>query len=117
VNVQARAQRIDPIPGALNLALATVAPAAALGLLVAASYTASWGWRIGAALAFSCVNNTLFALLHEAVHGHVHAGRTVNEAICAGCCSGPGSWRQRPRRCCSTSIIFSGWPPAPPSAS
>jgi fatty acid desaturase len=81
VNVQARAQRIDPIPGALNLALATVAPAAALGLLVAASHTASWGWRIGAALAFSYVNNTIFALLHEAVHGHVHASRTVNEGI------------------------------------
>jgi len=68
-----------PIPGALNLALAVAAPAAALGLLVFASRTPSWGWRIAAAVAFSYVNNTIFSLLHEAVHSHLHANRTVNE--------------------------------------
>lgn len=77
----APAQRIDPIPNALNMALALVASAAALCLLAAASHTASWGWRIGAALAFSYVNNTIFALLHEAVHGRLHASRRVNETI------------------------------------
>jgi fatty acid desaturase len=79
--VENRAPRIDPIPGALNVALAIGAPAVALGLLAVASHTASWGWRIGAAVAFSYVNNTIFALLHEAVHGHLHPNRRINEAI------------------------------------
>ena len=46
-----------------------------------ASHTESWGWRIAAALAFSFVNNTIFALLHEAVHGLVHPRRAVNDAF------------------------------------
>jgi fatty acid desaturase len=70
----------EPIPGTLNLALALAAPAAALGLLAFASRTPSWGWRIAAAVAFSYVNNTIFSLLHEAVHGHFHPRRAVNEA-------------------------------------
>ena len=73
-------ERTEPIPGALNLALATAAPAAALGLLAFASHTSSWGWRIAAAVAFSYVNNTIFSLLHEAVHGHLHPHPRVNEA-------------------------------------
>ena len=73
-------ERAHPIPRALNLALAVAAPAAALGLLVFASRTPSWGWRIAAALAFSYVNNTIFSLLHEAVHGHFHPSRRINEA-------------------------------------
>jgi fatty acid desaturase len=69
-----------PIPGALNLALAVAAPAVALGLLAFASRTPSWGWRIAAAIAFSYVNNTIFSLLHDAVHGNFHPNRTINEA-------------------------------------
>ncbi|HYU30569.1 MAG TPA: fatty acid desaturase, partial [Thermoanaerobaculia bacterium] len=78
--METRAAQAEPIPGALNLALAVAAPAAALGLLAFASHTPSWGWRIAAALAFSYVNNTIFSLLHEAVHGHFHPSRTINEA-------------------------------------
>jgi len=73
-------ERTEPIPGALNLALATAAPAAALGLLAFASHTSSWGWRIAAAITFSYVNNTIFSLLHEAVHGHLHPHPRINEA-------------------------------------
>ncbi len=73
-------ERTEPIPGALNLALATAASASALGLLAFASHTASWGWRIAAAVAFSYVNNTIFSLLHEGVHGHLHPHPRVNEA-------------------------------------
>jgi fatty acid desaturase len=73
------AERPEPIPGALNLALAVAAASVALGLLVLASRTSSWGWRIAAAVAFSYGNNTIFSLLHEAVHGHFHASRAVNE--------------------------------------
>jgi fatty acid desaturase len=76
---QETTQPVEPTPGALNLALAVAASSAALGLLVFASQTPSWGWRIAAAVAFSYVNNTIFSLLHEAVHAHFHANRTVNE--------------------------------------
>ena len=80
VDVEKQAARTDPIPGVLNLALAVTAAAAALGLLVFASRTPSWGWRIVAAVVFSYVNNTIFSLLHEAVHGHFHPSRRINEA-------------------------------------
>jgi len=73
-------EQTEPIPGALNLALAAAASASALGLLAFASHTSSWGWRIAAAVAFSYVNNTIFSLLHEAVHGHLHPHPRVNEA-------------------------------------
>src|SRR3954464_12864465 len=63
----------EPIPGALNLALAAAASTAALGLLVFASRTPSWGWRIAAAVAFSYVNNKIFSLLTTTVHGHLSA--------------------------------------------
>ena len=69
----------EATPGALNLALTAAAITADLVLLVVASRTGSWAWRIAAAVAFSFVNNTLFSLLHEAVHGHFHASRRVNE--------------------------------------
>ncbi len=72
-------ERAEPIPGTLNLALGATAAATALGLLVFASRTDSWPWRIAAAVAFSYVNNTIFSLLHEAVHRHFHPDRRVNE--------------------------------------
>lgn len=72
-------ERAEPIPGTLNLAIGTAAASAAMGLLVFASRTDSWGWRIAAAVAFSYVNNTIFSLLHEAVHRHFHPNETVNE--------------------------------------
>jgi fatty acid desaturase len=69
----------EAAPGALNLALTAAAITADLALLMVASRTGSWVWRIAAAVAFSFVNNTLFSLLHEAVHGHFHASRRINE--------------------------------------
>ncbi len=72
-------ERAEPIPGMLNLALGATAAATAMGLLVFASRTDSWAWRIAAAVAFSYVNNTIFSLLHEAVHRHLHPNQRVNE--------------------------------------
>ena len=69
----------DPIPGTVNIVLAVTAMAVALSLLWLASHTTSWTWRIVAAVAFSYVNNTIFSLLHEAVHGVFHTRRGVNE--------------------------------------
>lgn len=74
-------RQTEPIPGTLNLVLTAAAVSAASGLLWLASHTASWGWRIAAAAAFSFVNNTIFSLLHEAVHGVFHPRRAANEAF------------------------------------
>ena len=70
----------EAVPGRLNLVLTGIVVPAALALLWAASHTRSWTWRIAAAVAFSYVNNTIFSLLHEAVHGIFHRDRRVNDA-------------------------------------
>ena len=67
------------IPGSLNLVLLAGASVAAGVCLWVASHTASWPTAIAAALIFSYVNNTLFSLLHEAVHRKFHAVPRLNE--------------------------------------
>ena len=68
------------IPGALNIVLLVGAVSTSATLLVLASYATS-GWTMfAAALAFSYVNNTVFSLLHEIVHGIFHDDKRVNEA-------------------------------------
>jgi fatty acid desaturase len=67
------------IPGKLNLGLLAVAFGAAGWLLHQASYANTW-WQLALAMiGFSFVNNTIFSLLHESVHGIFHPNRTVNE--------------------------------------
>lgn len=73
-------ERDDAVPGTLNLALLVLAAAACIALLAAAS-RASWPLAITAAIAFSFVNNTMFSLLHEAVHGIAHRSRLANDGI------------------------------------
>lgn len=80
-NVASRSAVGDAVPGALNIVLTVAAGSAALVLLWLASHTDAIALRIGAAIAFSFVNNTLFSLMHEAVHGIFHARRTVNESF------------------------------------
>ena len=75
------AARAEPVPGRLNIALTAVSVSAAGALLWFASRTESWGWRLAVAVAFSFVNNTIFSLLHESVHGIFHPRREVNEAF------------------------------------
>ncbi len=68
-----------PIPVRANLAIAALAIGANLALLWAASHAGTW-WGVAlAAVAFSFTNNTVFSLQHEAVHGHFHPNRRVNE--------------------------------------
>jgi fatty acid desaturase len=74
-------RQADPIPGRLNVALALTAAAVALALLWVATHAGSWPPRLAAALLFSFVGNTIFSLLHEAVHGIFHPNRRVNEAF------------------------------------
>lgn len=66
------------IPGALNLRLLLVSGSAAAVCLWWASHASAWWWVAAAAVMFSFVNNTIFALLHEAVHGVFHASKRVN---------------------------------------
>lgn len=67
------------IPGSLNGLLLGTAVAASVGLLWLGSQSTS-AWSIAlCVLAFSFTANTLFSLLHEAVHGVFHPHRGLNE--------------------------------------
>ena len=68
------------IPGTLNAVLTIVAASACCGALWFASHGTPWQMAL-AAIAFSFVNNTMFSLLHESVHGIAHANRRANEAL------------------------------------
>lgn len=71
---------LDP-PVRLNLLIAAASYGAAAGLLVAASRTSWWSVRIGCAVAFSFVANTIFSLLHESVHGAFSRKRWLNDGM------------------------------------
>src|SRR5690242_12035934 len=67
------------IPACLNfLILAAAALAAAVSLWLS-SHADAISVAIAAAIAFSFVNNTLFSLLHEAVHGIFHPNQRAND--------------------------------------
>ena len=66
------------IPGALNVFIAIVSLFNAAGLLWVASHADNWMVISIAAIGFSFVNNTIFSLLHEAVHGNFHINTLVN---------------------------------------
>ena len=70
----------ERIPGTLNVALTIVVAIACSAALWVASHGSLWQIA-AAAIAFSFLNNTMFSLLHESVHGIAHADRRVNEAI------------------------------------
>lgn len=67
------------IPERLNLALLVLASLVSAALLFFASHTQSWLILVVCAIAFSFTANTLFSLLHEAVHGIFSGQRYVNE--------------------------------------
>jgi fatty acid desaturase len=71
--------RPEPIPGRLNLLLAAGSMGTCLWLLWVASHTSSWVVLAGCAVLFSFVNNTVFALFHEAEHKILHPNEAVNE--------------------------------------
>jgi len=69
----------EAVPGGLNIALGLAAVAGLIVLLWLASHTESTLWFIVTIIVFSYVNNTVFSLLHEAVHGIFHPNRLINE--------------------------------------
>jgi fatty acid desaturase len=68
-----------PIPARLNLALLAAASLVSAALLWGASHAPGAPALIGCALLFSFTANTLFSLLHEAVHGILSPHRRRNE--------------------------------------
>lgn len=68
-----------PIPGRLNISICLAAIAIAVGTLIVASRTESL-WILGlCAVVFALIGNTLFSLLHEAVHRIFHKNTKVND--------------------------------------
>lgn len=75
------------IPAMLNAALLVASVVVACGCLWLASHATRWpgqwlgGWplAVAAAIVFSYVNNTIFSLMHEAVHGSFNPNRRLNE--------------------------------------
>ena len=68
----------SPIPARLNLVLLVGAIVVVAGALFLASHAESLWLVLAAAIVFSFVNNTIFSLLHEAVHGVFHPNHRVN---------------------------------------
>jgi fatty acid desaturase len=66
--------------GAVNLAVMTGAVIVATGCLWAATHASSPLAIVAAAILFAFVNNTIFSLMHEAVHGVFHESHAINEA-------------------------------------
>ncbi len=71
----------EAVPTRLNLILALCATGLALSMLWLASNTDSTIWFVGAVVVFAFINNTVFSLLHEAVHGIFHKDLLVNEWV------------------------------------
>ena len=68
-----------PIPATGNLLIAAAAIGVSVTSLWCAAHAGAWCGVAVAALVFSCANNTIFALHHEAVHGGFHPNRPINE--------------------------------------
>jgi fatty acid desaturase len=76
----------DAIPARLNVAIACCSMVVALVLLWTASHSTSRITVAACVVAFSFVGNTIFACLHECVHGIFHTRSTINEffgCVCA----------------------------------
>lgn len=69
------------IPERLNLAIALLAMVLGGLCLFVAAHTPYWLVAVLAAGTFSFVNQTLFSVLHEAVHGIFHNSRHVNNWV------------------------------------
>lgn len=67
------------IPGSLNLAILAGSVAILSLCLWTASHAQNWILVVLAALMFSFFNNTMYSLMHEAVHRHFHKNASVNE--------------------------------------
>ncbi|HVI87294.1 MAG TPA: fatty acid desaturase [Dongiaceae bacterium] len=69
------------IPAGLNQVIFVLSILIVSGSLWLASHAATVWTMIAAAIVFSFVNNTIFALLHEAVHGALHPNRRINDTM------------------------------------
>ena len=67
-----------PVPDRLNLVLVAAVVVGAIGLMWLASHVESWWALAGAAVAFSYLMLTNYALLHEATHHNLHSDSRWN---------------------------------------
>lgn len=67
-----------PVPNILNLIILLVSITAALFFLHSFEHSSSWSLKFMFAIGFGLVNNTIFALLHEATHGVLFSNRKLN---------------------------------------
>ena len=68
-----------PIPGKLNIVIATHTYAAAIALLYGATVLPEWWQTALCAIGFAFLGNTMFSLLHESVHRLFHADKKIND--------------------------------------
>ena len=66
-------------PGALNVALALSLMTGWVALLWWADQQAHWAAKAGIGILFAFLGLTVYALLHEALHRHLHACQVVND--------------------------------------
>lgn len=67
------------VGGRQNLLILAGSVAGLMACLWGASHTGSWVIFGAAGIVFSFLNNTMYALMHEAVHRHFHENAAVNE--------------------------------------
>lgn len=68
-------------PGTLNIIISIASILAGIAILALASKTESTIVFILCLIAFALINNTIFAMLHEAVHGVLHTNRKINNNV------------------------------------
>jgi len=78
-NIKFISEEKESVPGTLNILLALGAILITLSVLWTASHASSILWFAVSVVVFAFVNNTVFSLLHEAVHGIFHSKLLVND--------------------------------------
>ncbi len=71
----------QPIPTNFNLVIAATSVTTCVVMLYTASHASHWGYILASAMVFALINNTVFSLLHEAVHGVFHRNRMINYGV------------------------------------
>lgn len=81
IPIQQADYKTYPVPSVLNTAILFSAAIVSVYLLKFCNETHLLFYKILGGLLFSFTANTLFSLLHEAVHGHLHANEKMNHLL------------------------------------
>lgn len=69
------------IPNTINISIVLASTFAAIGLLKLTDQSHHWYLTLIYAILFSFINNTIFALLHESVHGQLNSHAKINTLL------------------------------------